>query len=94
MSSSGSTDHLKAEEAPTDEEASSHTPKKARTLPPEDVIVSVGAGVSKRDFNCHSLILSKVSDRLKTMLESLKEEDKALAFADDDPEGFGSFITS
>ena len=87
MSSSGSTDHLKAEEVPTDEDASSHTPKKARTLPPEDVIVSVGAGVSKRDFNCHSLILSKVSDRLKTMLAS-KEK---LSFPDDDPEGFELF---
>eukprot|EP00578_Thalassiosira_sp_NH16_P024590 CAMPEP_0181091424 /NCGR_PEP_ID=MMETSP1071-20121207/8392_1 /TAXON_ID=35127 /ORGANISM="Thalassiosira sp., Strain NH16" /LENGTH=346 /DNA_ID=CAMNT_0023173565 /DNA_START=519 /DNA_END=1560 /DNA_ORIENTATION=+ len=49
--------------------AAGQAAKKIRSQPP-DVIVSVGSGKTKREFQCYKVILSFASDYLDTMLNS------------------------
>eukprot|EP00578_Thalassiosira_sp_NH16_P015670 CAMPEP_0181106502 /NCGR_PEP_ID=MMETSP1071-20121207/16565_1 /TAXON_ID=35127 /ORGANISM="Thalassiosira sp., Strain NH16" /LENGTH=335 /DNA_ID=CAMNT_0023189911 /DNA_START=519 /DNA_END=1526 /DNA_ORIENTATION=- len=53
--------------------AAGQAAKKIRSQPP-DVIVSVGSGETKREFQCYKVILSFASNYLDTMLSSSMKE--------------------
>lgn len=78
----------------SDAPPASPSPKKIRYQEP-DVLVVVGDGESKEEFQCHGVVLSMASDYLDAMLSSnMKEgESSRIDFKDKSPEDWKLFFT-
>lgn len=94
-SETGKSNGKRTEKVATDE-SNYNTPRKKLRSQKPDIIVSVGSGDNKQEFECYRFILCYGCDYFDTMLShSLCEtETSRIEFPDKDPEDWKLFLTS